>query len=98
MIEQLFLNKKAKLGTAAQRCCTQLAPLEGTKFEKVKHHLQLSHLSAHGKWKGSGSHASSASAMPPSFVAVAAHGEWSIGKMRMFMLSLLWDETNINTK
>ena len=67
--------------TAAQRYCTQLAELVGKHFETAKHYLRLSHFNAHGIRKGSGSHASSASIMPPSFVAVAARGEWSIGKI-----------------
>jgi hypothetical protein len=72
--------------------------LEGKYFEKVKHYLQLSHFNDRGKRKGCWSHASSASAMPQSFISVAAHGEWSIGKIRMFILSLLWDEINTKTK
>jgi len=80
-MEQLFLNKGAMLGTAAQRYCTQLAELVGKHFETAKHYVRLSHFNAHCIRKGSGSHASSASTMPPSFVAVAARGEWSIGKI-----------------
>ena len=49
--------------------------------EVAKCHLRLSHFNAHGLRKGSGSHASSATTLPPSFVAVAARGEWSIGKI-----------------
>ena len=70
-MEQLFLNKGAKLGTAAPRYCTQLAELVGKHFETAKHYVRLSHFNAHDIRKGSGSHASSASTMPPSFVAVA---------------------------
>jgi hypothetical protein len=76
----LFVNPGAKLGTAAQRYCTQLSELV-RNFEVANHFLRLSHFNAHGIHKGSGTHASSASTMPPSFVAVAAHGEWSIGKI-----------------
>ena len=41
----------------------------------------MSHCNAHGIRKGSGSYASSATTQPPSFVATAARGEWSIGKV-----------------
>ena len=41
----------------------------------------MSHFNAHGIYEGSGSHVSSATTVPPSFVSVAARGEWSIGKI-----------------
>ena len=77
----LFVNPGAKLGTAAQRYCTQLSELVQRNFEVAKHFLRLSHFNAHGIRKGSGLHASSASTMPSTFVAVAARGEGSIGKI-----------------
>jgi hypothetical protein len=36
---------------------------------------------AHGIRKGSGTHASSATTLPPQFTSVAARGEWSMGKI-----------------
>jgi hypothetical protein len=47
----------------------------------AKYYLCPSHFNKHGLWKGSDSHASSATTLPPSFVSVAACGEWSIGKI-----------------
>jgi hypothetical protein len=79
--EKLFLSPGAKNGSASQRYCTQLSEMVMRHKDVAKCHLRLSHFNAHGLWKGSGSHASSATTLPPSFVAVAARGEWSIGKI-----------------
>ncbi|KAL7538044.1 hypothetical protein ACHAXR_008244 [Thalassiosira sp. AJA248-18] len=79
--EKLFIKPGSKPGTASQRYCTQLSEMVMRHYEIAKHHLRVSHFNAHGIRKGSGSHASSATTMPPSFVAVAARGEWSIGKI-----------------
>jgi len=79
--EKLFLNPGKKGGTASQRFCCQLSELVSRHFETARRYLRLSHFNAHGIRKGSGSYASSATTNPPSFVAVAARGEWSIGKI-----------------
>ena len=79
--EHLFIIAGSQFGSASQRYCTQLAELVAKHFETAKHHLRVSHFNAHGIRKGSGTHASSATTAPPSFVAVAACGEWSIGKI-----------------
>ena len=79
--ENLFIIPGSKRGTASQRYCTQLSELVNRHFEAAKHHLRVSHFNAHGLRKGAGMHASSATTLPPSFVSVAARGEWSIGKI-----------------
>jgi hypothetical protein len=43
--------------------------------------LRLSHFHAHGIRKGSRTHASSVTTVPPAFTSVAAQGEWSKGKI-----------------
>ncbi|KAL7537408.1 hypothetical protein ACHAWF_013067, partial [Thalassiosira exigua] len=70
-----------KLGSASQRYCCQLAELISQHYEEVKRYLRVSRFNAHGVRKGSGTYASSATTLPPSFVAVAARGEWSMGKI-----------------
>jgi len=79
--EKLFLLPGAKNGSASQRYCNQLSEIVMRHEDTAKNILRLSHFNAHGLRKGSGSHASSATTLPPSFVSVAAHGEWSIGKI-----------------
>ncbi len=79
--EKLFLLPGAKNGSASQRYCNQLSEIVMRHKDIAKNFLRLSHFNAHGLRKGSGSHASSATTLPPSFVSVAAHGEWSIGKI-----------------
>jgi len=79
--EKLFLSPGAKNGIASQRYCTQLSEMVMRHKDVARCHLCLSHFNAHGLRKGSGSHASSATILPPSFVAIAERGEWSIGKI-----------------
>lgn len=79
--EKIFLSPGAKIGSASQRYCSQLSEMVMRHKDVAKNHLRLSHFNAHGLRKGSGSHASSVTTLPPSFVAVAARGEWSIGKI-----------------
>ncbi|KAL9181723.1 hypothetical protein ACHAXT_012066 [Thalassiosira profunda] len=79
--EKLFIRPGAEAKSASQRYCRQLAEICGRHFDEVKKHLRFSRFNAHGIRKGSGTHASSATTLPPSFVAVAARGEWSIGKV-----------------
>ena len=50
-------------------------------FEVARNHIRVGRAGAHGLRKGAGSAASSATTDPPSFVSVAARGEWSIGKV-----------------
>lgn len=50
-------------------------------FEVARNHKRVGRAGAHGLRKGAGSAASSATTDPPSFVSVAARGEWSIGKV-----------------
>jgi len=79
--EKLFIIPGLKLGSAAKHYCTQSAELVNRHFDIAKHHLRVSHFNAHGICKGSGTHASSATTLPPSFASVAARGEWLIGKI-----------------
>ena len=66
---------------ASARFCTQLIQMISAHFQIARLFLRISHCNGHGVRKGSGIHASSATTVPPSFVAVAARGEWSIGKV-----------------
>jgi hypothetical protein len=93
--EKLFLLQGAKNGSASQRYCNQLSEIVMRHEDIAKNFLRLSHFNAHGLRKGSGSHASSATTLPPSFVSVAARGEWSIGKFLMYIFVLPWAVTNI---
>jgi hypothetical protein len=79
--EKLFLLPGAKNGSASQRYCNQLSEIVLRHEDIAKNFLRLSHFNGHGLRKGSGSHASSATTLPPSFVSVAARGVWSIGKI-----------------
>jgi len=79
--ELLFIIPGASLKSASQRYCRQLAEICNRHWEYAKEHLRMSRLNAHGIRKGSGTHASSATTLPPSFVSVAARGEWSMGKI-----------------
>ena len=79
--EKFFLNPGTKLGTASARFCTQLGQLITKHHEIARQYLRTSHCNGHGIRKGSGSYASSATTQPPSSVATAARGEWSIGKV-----------------
>ena len=79
--EKFFIIPGSGNGSASQRYCSQLSELFTQHFEDARHHLRVSHANAHGVRKGSGIHASSGTTCPPSFVAVAARGEWSIGKI-----------------
>jgi hypothetical protein len=69
--EKPFLSPGTKNGSALQQFCTQLSEMVIRHQDVAKNHLCLSHFNAHGLWKGSGSHASSATTLLPSFVAVA---------------------------
>ena len=80
-MEQFFLSPGKKIGSASSRFYTQLAHLIEEYREIARQYLCVSHCNAHGIRKGSGSYASSATTAPPLFVATAARGEWSIGKV-----------------
>lgn len=79
--ETLFEKSNTKNGTAAQNFCRQLSALVKKHAAAACKFLRLSRFHAHGIRKGSGSHASSATTVPPQFTSVAARGEWSMGKI-----------------
>ena len=79
--ETLFEKSNTKDGTAAQNFCRQLSALVKKHAAAAGKFLRLSRFHAHGIRKGSGTHASSATTVPPQFTSVAARGEWSMGKI-----------------
>ena len=79
--ESLFEKSNTKNGTAAQTFCRQLSALVKKHAAEAKNFLRVSCFHAHGIRKGSGTHASSATTVPPQFTSVAARGEWSMGKI-----------------
>ena len=79
--ESLFEKSNTKNGTAAQTFCRQLSALVKKHAATACKFLRLSRFHAHGIRKGSGTHASSATTVPPQFTSVAARGEWSMGKI-----------------
>ena len=80
--EKLFVKSGTKDGTASQTYCCQLSEMVKRHFMETRFFLRLSHFHAHGIRKGSGTHASSATTVPPAFTSVAARGKWSMGKIR----------------
>ncbi|KAK1746052.1 hypothetical protein QTG54_002659 [Skeletonema marinoi] len=79
--EKLFVKSNTKNNTAAQNYCRQLSALVSRHADAAKKFLRISRFHAHGIRKGSGTHASSATTLPPQFTSVAARGEWSMGKI-----------------
>jgi hypothetical protein len=79
--ETLFVKSNTKPGAAAQNYCRQLVVLVKRHASEACDYLRLSRFHAHGIRKGSGTHASSATTVPPQFTSVAARGEWSMGKI-----------------
>lgn len=79
--ERFFILPGSKVGSAANRFCQQLAELIERYKETACMYLRVSHANVHGLRKGSGIHASSGTTCPPSFVSVAARGEWLMGKV-----------------
>ena len=79
--ETLFEKSNTKNGTAAQTFCRHLVILVNKHADAASKFLRLSRFHAHGIRKGSGTHASSATTVPPQFTSVAARGEWSMGKI-----------------
>lgn len=79
--EKLFILPGAKAGSASQRYCRQLAELVFRHADIAAQFIRLPRFNAHGIRKGSGTHSSSATTAPPSFVSVATRGDWSMGKI-----------------
>ncbi|KAL3764962.1 hypothetical protein ACHAW5_006670 [Stephanodiscus triporus] len=68
--EKLFVKSGVKDGTASQTYCRQLSEMVKRHFMEARFFLRLSHFHAHGIRKGSGTHASSATTVPPAFTSV----------------------------
>jgi hypothetical protein len=82
--EKIFLRGDAKVGSAAHRYCQQLLQLMKSYWEVVKTYIK--NLSAHGLRKGSATHVSSATTVPPPIASIANRGDWSLGKV----LDIYW--------
>ena len=76
-----FLSIGAKEGTASSNFCRFLGDVIQKNKVIVETHLRLDHANAHGIRKGSGTHSTSCTTSPPSLVAVALRGDWSMGKI-----------------
>mgnify|MGYP006157755839 CR=1 FL=1 len=79
--EKLFLTPGAQLGNAAQTFARQVGEIAKRNYEMVRNYCRLSHFNIHGLRKGGGTHATSATTLPPQFTTVACRGEWSMGKV-----------------
>ena len=71
----------AQLGNAAQTFARQVGEIAKRNYETVRNYCRLSHFNIHGLRKGGGTHATSATTLPPQFTTVACHWEWSKGKV-----------------
>ena len=87
--EKLFLTPGAQLGNAAQTFVRQVGEIAKRNFDTVRNYCRLSHFNIHGLRKGGGTHATSATTLPPQFTTIACHGEWSMGRFWIFIFSLL---------
>ena len=79
--EKIFINPGAELRTASQSFGGQISEMTKRHADVVRNFCRLSHFNIHGLRKGSGTHAASATTCPPLFMAIAARGEWSMGKV-----------------
>ena len=79
--EKLFVRSGTKDNTGSQTYCRQLIELVKRYYQQAMSFLRMDHFSAHGVRKGSATHASSATTLPPAFTSIAARGEWSMGKI-----------------
>ena len=79
--EKLFVRSGTKDNTGSQTYCRQLTELVKRHWQEAMLFLRMDHFSAHGVRKGSATHASSATTLPPAFTSIAARGEWSRGKI-----------------
>jgi hypothetical protein len=77
--ERLFLRTGSRIGSAAHRYCEQLHIIMKAHWDIVQTYITT--MSAHGIRKGSATHVSCATTMPPPVASIAARGDWSIGKV-----------------
>ena len=78
--EKLFLQRGAKLGTAAHRYCDQLLTLVRGHWDIVQMHT-IRTFSAHSITKESAPHVASATTSPPPIASIAHCGDWSLGQV-----------------
>ena len=76
-----FLKINTLAGTASSSFCRFLTALTKQYKVVVAEHVRMEHCNAHGIRKGSGTHSTSCTTCPPSLVAVALRGDWSMGKI-----------------
>jgi hypothetical protein len=67
------------VGSAAHRYCQQLLQLMKSHWESVKTFIK--NLSGHGLPKGSATHVSSTTTVPPPIALIAYRGNWLLGKV-----------------
>ena len=79
--EKLFLTPGAQLGNAAQTFARQVGEIAKRNYEMVRHYRRCSHFNIQGLCKGGGTHATSATTLPPQFTTNACHGTWLMGKI-----------------
>ena len=77
--ERLFLRRGARIGSAGHRYCEQLHAIVKEYWDIVQTFLTT--FSAHGIRKGSATHVSCATTVPPPIASIANRGDWSLGKV-----------------
>jgi len=71
--EKLFVKTGGSMdGTASHTYCRQLGAVVRRNTDAAKKFLRISRFHAHGIRKGSGTHSSSVTTLPPAFASVAA--------------------------
>ena len=66
--EKIFINPGAESRTASQSFGHQICKMTKRYADVVRNFCRLSHFNIHGLWKGSGTHAASATTCPPLLV------------------------------
>ena len=77
-----FILSRAETGTASSRYCKKMIDSTQTMEERVKQHIRLDHCNPYGIRKGSATHATSGTTVPPPLTSVFLRGEWSMGVMQ----------------
>ena len=77
--KHIFILSGAETGTALSRYCKKMIDFVQTMEERVKEHIRPDHCNPYGIRKGSSTHATSGTTVPPPLTSVFLRGEWSMG-------------------
>jgi hypothetical protein len=77
----IFLNEKAREGSASHKYCELLVSLFRKNESILYQYCRPGHANGHGIRKGSAVHTTSGTTCPPPPSSVARRGEWSLGKV-----------------